>query len=96
MKNSISSLRTVCMQRRSIRLFLPYVGEISINDSNIEPLINAARVLQVNDVVELCSEYLIKRLHVSNCIGVRNFADAHGCLRLKDCANGFAMVGMQY
>lgn len=51
-----------------------------------------ACLLQLNQVVGACSEFLEKQLHPSNCIGIRHFADVQGCSSLFRTANDFVIV----
>ena len=49
-------------------------------------------MLQLSEVVEACCNFLMKQLHPSNCIGIRQFADAQGCSDLYKVANNYVMV----
>lgn len=51
-----------------------------------------ACLLQLVEVVDACSGFLMKQLHPSNCIGIRQFADAQGCRELYRVANEYAVV----
>ena len=46
--------------------------------------------LQVDDVKVACCTFMKKQLHPSNCLGIRAFADAHGCEQLFNIANDYA------
>lgn len=35
----------------------------------------------------------MKQLHPSNCLGIRSFADAQGCVDLLNVAHNYTMVG---
>ena len=39
-------------------------------------------MLQLTDVRDACCEFLQSQLHPTNCLGIRAFADLHGCLEL--------------
>ncbi|KRY61028.1 Kelch-like protein 5, partial [Trichinella britovi] len=66
-----------------------YSGVIEVNEMNVENLFQGASMLQVPSVVDRCSELLIEKLHPSNCIGIRSFADRNGCDVLMDAAEKF-------
>uniref|UniRef100_A0A915JW25 BTB domain-containing protein n=1 Tax=Romanomermis culicivorax TaxID=13658 RepID=A0A915JW25_ROMCU len=66
-----------------------YTGEISLTESSVENLLSGACLLQLSEVVDACSEYLLSQLHPSNCLGIRNFADAQGCRKLRSFAETF-------
>uniref|UniRef100_A0A671MZ71 Kelch-like protein 5 n=1 Tax=Sinocyclocheilus anshuiensis TaxID=1608454 RepID=A0A671MZ71_9TELE len=57
----------------------------------IESLLSAACLLQLSAVVQACCSYLMKQLHPSNCLGIRSFADAQGCLDLHKVAHNYTM-----
>ncbi|TKC33659.1 hypothetical protein EI555_006407 [Monodon monoceros] len=45
----------------------------------------------LTQVIEVCSNFLIKQLHPSNCLGIRSFADAQGCTELLSVAHKYTM-----
>lgn len=66
-----------------------YSGEIEINQNNVQELMIAADMLELDDVVLGCSEYLIKELHAVNAIGIYRFAELHNWKKLKIAALHF-------
>lgn len=64
-----------------------YTGTIDLLEDNVETLLATASLLQLNSIVEACCQFLIKQLHPSNCLGIRRFADIHGCSNLLKTAN---------
>ena len=77
----------ICVSCRFCRYV--YTGEISITEETVQVLLPAANLLQLSDVKEACSEFLKLQLHPSNCLGIRAFADLHGCLELLSSADMF-------
>eukprot|EP00102_Acyrthosiphon_pisum_P025126 XP_016662336.1 PREDICTED: ring canal kelch homolog isoform X3 [Acyrthosiphon pisum] len=59
-----------------------YTGEIMVTNENVQVLLPAANVLQLEYVINACAEFLQKQLDASNCIGIRAFADLHNCTEL--------------
>ncbi len=47
-----------------------------------QSLLPAANILQLTAVRDACCDFLENQLHPSNCLGIRAFADLHGCLNL--------------
>uniref|UniRef100_A0A0N5AF26 BTB domain-containing protein n=1 Tax=Syphacia muris TaxID=451379 RepID=A0A0N5AF26_9BILA len=72
-----------------------YTGEISISDVNVQSLLPAACLLQLNEIQEVCCEFLKKQLDPSNCLGIRAFADTHACRDLMRIADKFAHFNFQ-
>lgn len=49
----------------------------------------AANLLQLTDVRDACCDYLQTQLDPSNCLGIRDFADIHGCVDLLNYADAY-------
>lgn len=74
----------------------PYiVGVLELKEETIESLLAAACLLQLPQVIQVCCNFLMKQLHPSNCLGIRSFADAQGCVDLLNVAHNYTMVGRQ-
>lgn len=52
-------------------------------------LLTAANLLQLTDVRDACCDYLQTQLDPSNCLGIRDFADMHGCIDLLNYAETY-------
>ncbi|KAF0759416.1 Uncharacterized protein FWK35_00018029 [Aphis craccivora] len=59
-----------------------YTGEIMITQENVEFVLVAADLLQLDYVKQACVEFLQKQLDPSNCLGIKLFADLHNCIEL--------------
>ncbi|XP_057187150.1 kelch-like protein 5 isoform X2 [Triplophysa rosa] len=68
-----------------------YTGLLELREDTIESLLSASCLLQLSAVVQACCSYLMKQLHPSNCLGIRSFADAQGCLDLHKVAHNYTM-----
>ena len=51
-----------------------YAGEITITEDNVQVLLPASSLLQIQSVREACCKFLLRQLHPSNCLGIRSFA----------------------
>ncbi|KAG1670546.1 Ring canal kelch [Nymphon striatum] len=67
-----------------------YSAEIQVTENNVQVLLPAANLLQLPDVRDACCDFLQSQLHPSNCLGIRAFADLHGCLDLLNQADTYA------
>ncbi|XP_041930766.1 kelch-like protein 4 isoform X3 [Alosa sapidissima] len=70
-----------------------YTGVLELKEETIESLLAAACLLQLSQVIEVCCNFLMKQLHPSNCLGIRSFADAQGCMDLLNVAHNYTMGG---
>ncbi|XP_071127888.1 kelch-like protein 5 isoform X2 [Mytilus edulis] len=68
-----------------------YTGKIGLQEDTVESLLSTACLLQLSEVVEACCSFLMKQLHPSNCIGIRQFAEIQGCTDLYKVANNYVM-----
>ncbi len=73
--------------------FSKCTGVLELKEETIESLLAAACLLQLSQVIQVCCNFLMKQLHPSNCLGIRSFADAQGCMDLLNVAHNYSMVG---
>ena len=66
-----------------------YTSSVAINEKNVQPLLKAAAILQLSEIVEASCKFLSDQLHPSNCLGISAFAEAHGCKSLQESAREF-------
>ncbi|KAJ1522109.1 hypothetical protein ONE63_002420 [Megalurothrips usitatus] len=66
-----------------------YTSEIHVTEENVQVLLPAANLLQLTDVRDACCDFLQGQLHPTNCLGIRAFADLHGCLDLLSNADSY-------
>lgn len=67
-----------------------YTRKITINIDNIEALLTAAAVFQLDSVVHACCEFMKRHLHPSNCLEMRAYAELHGCFDFIAAADTYA------
>nr|WEX30359.1 Kelch-like protein 4-A-1 [Carassius gibelio] len=68
-----------------------YTGVLELKEDTIESLLAAACLLQLSQVIQVCCNFLMKQLHPSNCLGIRSFADAQGCMDLFNVAHNYTV-----
>uniref|UniRef100_A0A8C7YGC5 Kelch-like family member 30 n=1 Tax=Oryzias sinensis TaxID=183150 RepID=A0A8C7YGC5_9TELE len=56
-----------------------YTGKLTINQSNVEGLICTSSQLQFQTVRTVCSRYLQHQIDATNCLGILEFGEIHGC-----------------
>ncbi|XP_016662138.1 ring canal kelch homolog isoform X1 [Acyrthosiphon pisum] len=66
-----------------------YTGEIMFTQENVQVLLLASNVLQLDFVNRACVEFLQKQLDVSNCIYIKKFADLHNCTELMSSSEAY-------
>ncbi|XP_038157121.1 kelch-like protein 23 [Cyprinodon tularosa] len=60
-----------------------YTGRVSVTESNVQSLLEAADLLQFSSVKQACEKFLIRLLDVDNCLGMHTFAELHQCAGLE-------------
>ncbi|XP_062313869.1 kelch-like protein 23 [Osmerus eperlanus] len=60
-----------------------YTSRVSITQSNVQSLLEAADLLQFSPVKQACEDFLIRFLDVDNCLGMHCFAELHVCPALE-------------
>ena len=66
-----------------------YTSEICVNEMNVCSLLPTATMLAMSHIVEACCTFLEHQLDPTNCIGIADFAQAHGCHELYKKARLF-------
>lgn len=82
-------LQEVDHQALSLLVEYVYTSEIHVTEDNVQVLLPAANLLQLTDVRDACCDFLQVQLHPTNCLGIRAFADLHGCLELLSNAETY-------
>lgn len=67
-----------------------YSSRLTLTVDNVQPLLYAACILQVELVARACCEYMKLHFHPSNCLAVRAFAESHNRIDLMDMADRYA------
>lgn len=68
-----------------------YSGEIAIDSENVDEMTKAAMMLQFTEVEEHCTEFYGSILNASNCLGIRETADIHNVVKLKEMVQDFVL-----
>lgn len=67
-----------------------YSSRLTLTVDNVQPLLYAACILQVELVARACCEYMKAHFHPSNCLAVRTFAESHHRVDLMAMADRYA------
>lgn len=81
----------VGVDHTALQLLVEYVytSTVVVTEENVQVLLTAANLLQLTDVRDACCDYLQSQLDPSNCLGIRDFADLHGCVELFNTADSY-------
>lgn len=66
-----------------------YNGNITINNENVQSLLIAANFFHLQNVKNACSDFIKKRLNITDALCVRQFAEQFMCRDLISSVNRF-------
>lgn len=68
-----------------------YTGRVEINEFNVQSILYASDLLQIDKVKQACCEFLLKALDVCNCLGIRALAETLSCHELFEISHQFVI-----
>ena len=74
-----------------ILLNYAYSSEVTLTESTVQHVLSAARMLQMDSVVEDCCHFIAERINAENCLGIFQFANLHSCANLATTAWEYAV-----
>lgn len=72
-----------------------YTGKLTINQGNVEGLICTSSQLQFQTVRAVCSRYLQNQIDASNCLGIQEFGEIHGCPEVVAKAKAYLLENFE-
>uniref|UniRef100_A0A8C7E7Z5 Kelch like family member 30 n=1 Tax=Nothoprocta perdicaria TaxID=30464 RepID=A0A8C7E7Z5_NOTPE len=72
-----------------VLLDFAYTGKITINQANVEGLIRTSNQLHFPTIQKVCSRYLRQQMDATNCLGICEFGESHGCPEVSSKAWSF-------
>lgn len=66
-----------------------YTSRAQLTPSNVQRILEAASQFQFMRVVDACSNFLSKSMHLESCVGILNLADCHALPALRTTAQDY-------
>lgn len=66
-----------------------YTSKLCVSETNVIQLLSAGSMYQMSHIVHACCTFLERQLEPGNCIGIADFAHAHGCYQLYEQAGKY-------
>ncbi|NXU10949.1 KLH30 protein, partial [Pardalotus punctatus] len=66
-----------------------YTGKVTINQGNVEGLMRTSSQLHFPAIQKVCSRYLRQQMDATNCLGICEFGESHGCPEVSSKAWSF-------
>ncbi|EFX90258.1 hypothetical protein DAPPUDRAFT_309898 [Daphnia pulex] len=89
------TIRDIDEQAMELLIDFCYTSYILVEETNVQTLLPAACLLQLQEIQDVCCEFLKRQLDPSNCLGIRAFADTHSCRELLRIADKFTQHNFQ-
>lgn len=67
-------------------------GMISVTVDNVQELMVAADMLQLQEVVTVCGEFLKGHMDPSNCVGIFQFLEQIACMEMLEFTENYIHV----
>lgn len=80
----IIELQGLCSKTLSILLDCIYSEKFLFTIENVQEILPAAALLQLDDIRYGCEDFLKAQLDPQNCLGIRKFSEIHNCINLKN------------
>ncbi|XP_048847325.1 kelch-like protein 17 isoform X3 [Brienomyrus brachyistius] len=68
-----------------------YTAQVVISRANVQALLAAANLLDVQAVREACCSFMERQMDEGNCVGIHCFAEAHSCSQLEKCSMDYIL-----
>ena len=88
-KKPVILIKDIDENALEILIKFAYTSKVTITTDNVQSLLYASSILQMETVATACCEFMKSHLHPNNCIGVRTFAEQHGRNELMKMADQF-------
>ncbi len=85
----VIELQGISAKTMEILLDCIYSDKVIFTMENVQEILPAAALLQLNEIRAGCEEYLKNQLDPQNCLGIQSFAEIHHCLALKNATQEF-------
>ncbi|XP_074605361.1 kelch-like protein 3 [Brevipalpus obovatus] len=68
-----------------------YALPVEPTENTVQQLLAGARLLDCQELVNICSEYIVSQLHSENALGIYSFAELMGCTDLQQCTLNYIL-----
>ncbi|CAH8472879.1 unnamed protein product [Schistosoma haematobium] len=72
-----------------------YTGQVRVSMANVQDLLPAASLVQMEGVKVACSNFLLTEVDSTNVLGIRRFAELHNCVELEKFTRNFAACNFE-
>ncbi|XP_042312293.1 kelch-like protein 35 [Sceloporus undulatus] len=89
----IVNLQAIHAPSMSLVLDYMYSGDVSIQEDNVEGLLELSSLLQIPRLKDACVAFLEGQLHTCNCLGIMRFASSFSISSLAEKSKRIALEG---
>nr|CAH8824809.1 unnamed protein product [Trichobilharzia regenti] len=72
-----------------------YTGQVRVSMDNVQDLLPAASLVQMEGIKVACSNFLLTEVDSTNVLGIRRFAELHNCIELEKFTRNYAAYNFE-
>lgn len=95
-KEKVIDLNGVDVEIMKLVLNFIYTGSIPLSNENVEHVLQAANLMLIKSLKDVCCRFLETLLSVTNCLGMQKFAESYACEELFDITTNFICENFGY
>jgi len=95
-KEKVIDLNGVDVEIMKLVLNFIYTGSIPLSNENVEEVLQAANLMLIKSLKDVCCRFLETLLSVTNCLGMQKFAESYACEELFAVTTNFICENFGY
>lgn len=95
-KEKVIEINGVDVEVMKLVLNFIYTGSIPLSYDNVEYVLQAANLMLIKSLKDVCCRFLGTLLSISNCLGMQKFAESYACEELLEITTSFIAENFGY
>ncbi|XP_065676838.1 kelch-like protein 12 isoform X1 [Hydra vulgaris] len=95
-KEKIIEINSVSLDVMKLVLNFIYTGSIQLSNDNVEDVLQAANLMLIKSLKDVCCRFLETLLTVNNCLGMQKFSESYACENLFSITTNFIHENFGY
>ncbi|XP_053312131.1 kelch-like protein 35 [Spea bombifrons] len=89
----VVNIQKISASTMGLLLDYMYGGHLTIQEDNVEGILQASDLLHIDRLLEACVKFLENQLHPCNCVGIMKFADSFSIASLSEKSKKVMLEG---
>lgn len=95
-KEKVVDINGINVEIMKLVLRFVYTGSIPLSNDNVEDILQAANLMLIKSLKDVCCRFLETLLTVNNCLGMQKFAESYSCEELFETTTNFICDNFGY